>query len=228
MIKFWMRDAIVAVAVMAGVMSVPSAASAQTFTFTGSTQGAFNSNTLGGSDTLGGLTFNSGSFSVQAPAFVGGQASIGTGMGPGGSPPADTLGSFTLGATPFTYAGNTFTLAVSFTAPAGTTPGTQSTTALLTGQVVPSTSGPAGGVTVNFTSVPLAFAFPVGGVVGAGAFTLQVNPVDLTPSATPTAVSVTGRILVTAVPGPVAGAGIPAILGLAGVWYLRRRRLLAN
>ncbi len=27
-----------------------------------------------------------------------------------------------------------------------------------------------------------------------------------------------------AVPGPVAGAGLPALFGLAGAWFLRRRR----
>lgn len=32
----------------------------------------------------------------------------------------------------------------------------------------------------------------------------------------------------TAVPGPIAGAGLPALLGLAGAWFVRRRRALAG
>jgi LPXTG-motif cell wall-anchored protein len=31
-----------------------------------------------------------------------------------------------------------------------------------------------------------------------------------------------------AVPGPVAGAGLPALLGLAGVWFYRRRKAVAT
>jgi LPXTG-motif cell wall-anchored protein len=27
-----------------------------------------------------------------------------------------------------------------------------------------------------------------------------------------------------AVPGPIAGAGLPAVLGLAGAWFVRRRK----
>ena len=29
---------------------------------------------------------------------------------------------------------------------------------------------------------------------------------------------------VTAVPGPIAGAGLPALFGLAGAWFVRRRK----
>jgi hypothetical protein len=186
----------------------PSVAGAQTFAFSGVSSGCFGVACAPSSAaSIGNLGFTAGSFDVLAPAIVGAQASIGN--SPSSS---NNLGAFSLGAGNFNYAGTPFRLAVTFTLPTGTTLAAQSFNATLTGFVVKN----AGGVTFDFNNSPLSFSFP------QGTFTLRVNDVDV--SVAGANVPVTGRILITAVPGPVAGAGLLPLIGIGAVWLARRRR----
>jgi hypothetical protein len=202
-----LRSAAIGLALVAGAVGFSGAASAQTFTFAGTTAGCFGPGCAPApAASTGTLGFTAGAFNVLAPAVVGGQASIGN------SPTGNNLGEFSLAAGNANFNGQSFTLAVSFLLPVGTAPNTGTFNATLTGFVVAN----AGGVTVDFNNAPIAFTFP------EGAFTLQVNDLDV--SVAGTQVPVTGKIMITAVPGPVVGAGVPALLGLAGVWFYRRRK----
>ncbi len=202
-----LRSAAVGLAFAVGALGLSGAASAQTFTFAGTTAGCFTPGCVPNAvATTGNLGFAAGAFNVLAPQIVGAQASIGN------APLGNNLGEFSLAPGNFNYAGTSFTLAVSFVLPVGTAPNTGTFNATLTGFVVAN----AGGVSVDFNNAPIAFTFP------QGAFTLQVNDLDI--SVGGTQVPVTGKIVITAVPGPVIGAGIPALLGLAGVWFYRRRK----
>jgi hypothetical protein len=201
-----LRTAAVALAFTVGAVAYSGAASAQTFTFTGTTAGCFTAGCVPAPAAADGpLGFTAGAFSVLAPAFVGGNANIGN------SPVGNNLGTFALGGTPANFNGDVFRLAVTFTVPT-TSPTTGTFNAILSGVVV---AGPAGGAHIDFTTGAIPFTF------SQGAFTLTVNDVDVSPNGN---APITGQILITAVPGPVAGAGIPVLLGMAGAWFVRRRR----
>ncbi len=129
----------------------------------GSTSGTFTST---GTNTLNGLTFTNGSFNVTT---VGGFAAIGASAGS-----TNNLGTFTLNNTPASYTGQTFTLTVTFTAPAGITMGNPAmVSATLTGTV----EATAGGVFIDFDDVPVLVTFNNG--TTAGSFSLTVNNVSL-------------------------------------------------
>lgn len=209
----WMKAAGLAFAMASATLA--TSASAQVIGFSGFAQGCFSATacTPTNTATLGGLTYVRSSFSVAAPFVVGGMAGIGN------ATIGDNLGTFTLSNQVFNYttAAQNFTLGVTFTLPVGTSPSQQTFNAVLTGNVV---ANGVGGVNVDFDNTPIAFAFSNAGQ--SGAFTLKVNDVTLTPGGF--AVPVTGLITVTATPGPIAGSGFVALLGLAGVIAFGRGR----
>ncbi|HYP52139.1 MAG TPA: hypothetical protein VEQ42_01280, partial [Pyrinomonadaceae bacterium] len=136
-----------------------SVARADEVHISGYTNGCFNcaappntSATQG--DTLFGLTYTNSTFSGTT---AGGFRGIGGNPTPPGVQGFNNLGSLTLVGTPQAYAGNTFTLRVTFTAPQGIAGSNTSTfTAVLTGTVV---SDNVGGVRLDFDNTPILFTF---------------------------------------------------------------------
>jgi hypothetical protein len=190
-------------------------ASAQT-TFTGFTTGCFGaacvpSLTNAPASTVfdaSGLTYANSTFNVTSAGGVAGLGAMGM------TNPAlniDNLGSWTLTGTPFSYAGTSFTLRVSFTAPPGTTPTSALFTSAITGDVIATDNG---GLFIDFDNTPRSFTF------AGGAFNLIVQDVSLTPHGT--SVASTGFINVTSVPEPETYALLLA--GLGAVGFMARRR----
>jgi len=193
--------AAVAVAALAS-MAVPAAA--QQINFIGSTDGSFGAGSPGNSASLGGLAFLDSTFNVTTSngfVGIGAMATV---------PNVDNLGSFSLSGSPFNYTGAIFNLLVSFTAPAGTAPGNTLITSNLTGSV---TANDIGGVEIDFDNSLRNFTF------NGGSFNFRVADVNVTAGAPP--VAITGNI--RAVPGPIAGAGLPVLMALGGFVWLRRR-----
>lgn len=192
------------------------AASAAETTFIGFTNGCYNlSCPATSSDTdqsillAPGLTYNNSNFDATTS---GGFLSLGS---TGATTPAgnfNNLGSFTLSGTQANYVGNSFDLLVTFTAPAGTSPGQATFTDTITGSV---TANNQGGVFINFDNTPQHFTFT------GGEFDFFVNDVSLTAGQT---IALSGTIIsqVTAVPEPETYALFMA--GLAALTFMGRRR----
>jgi hypothetical protein len=205
------RILLTAVAGLALATTVASSPAKAEFVFTGFTDGCFGAACVPPTQsppqtaTLGGLTYLDSAFNVTT---AGGFVSIGSAPA---NPNIDNLGSFTLDGTPFTYTGSHFDLLVNFTAPPGTSPGSQIFTDSITG-VVASLSN--GGAFIDFDNTLKSFTFD------GGSFTFFVNDVSITAGQT---VPVTGTIVaVAAVPEPSTWAMM--ILGFFGVGFMAYRR----
>jgi hypothetical protein len=185
------------------------AASAVDVNFVGYTNGCFGlacvpvANSAPTAVTLpgSGLTFDNSTFNVTTS---GGFVALG-----------GTLGSMTLTGDPFNYAGDFFTLLVTFTAPPGAGPATFA--AELSGEV---TATGTGGLFVDFDNTAQSFTFD-----GGGSFKFAVNDFSVNPGET---VDLSGQILaatvrdVPQIPEPETYALFMA--GLAAVGFMARRR----
>jgi hypothetical protein len=135
----------------------------------------------------------------------------------------NNLGTLTLGTTPQAYAGEYFTLRVTFTAPGGISP-TNSVlfSTELVGNVI---SNGTGGVFVNFNNDPINFTFNDG--VNTGSFTFSVNDVSIDPAVSAMA-PISGQILsatqsTSTVPEPA--SVVLMATGLMGVGFAARRKM---
>lgn len=188
------------------------AANAVETTFVGYTDGCFGAvctpvQAVGASTAnLVGLTYTDSTFNVDT---AGGFAGLG---GTPGIPNLDNLGSFTLTGSPFAYTGQSFAILVTFSAPAGTNPGSILYRDSLIGTVGTTNNG---GVRVDFDNTPKTFTFD-----GGGSFTFNINDVSIAVGRT---ASVTGDLAVTSpIPEPETYALFMA--GLAAVGFMSRRR----
>lgn len=189
-------------AMLAGI-SVSSVAQAQTFSFQGSTAGCFNAGC-----SLSPLPTSTANLTFTPAANFQGTTSNGF-LAIGGS--ANNFGTFTVNSGSAVVAGTPFTLGINFSLPAGTTPSSTIYSATVFGSV---TAGTNGGYQILFNNPTRSFVF------SEGTFSLSLNNVSITAGGTN---DISGFIL--AVPGPIAGAGIPAlVLGLVAFSHLRRRR----
>jgi hypothetical protein len=147
-----------------------------------------------GTASFNGLTFTDGSFSISTDGTV-------------------NLGSFQLHNGTDNYI-TPFELLVTFSAPAGTTPGSGDFTAALTGHVTGDHDGP---VAINFDNTAQTFNY------AGGSFTLTVLDLNVPAGQQNTSVALTGTIQsVAAVPEPSTWAMM--ILGFAGVGFMAYRR----
>jgi hypothetical protein len=173
--------------------------------FTGSAAGCFGACVPAGSATDGQLSYLGSTFSDTT---IGNQVSFGSSAT---NPNVDNFGSFTLHNGNDGFTGDIFHLAITFTAPAGTSPNPGTYTALLSGSV----QGNTGSVSIDFDNTPQVFTF------AGGSFTLKINDVDLNLASNPS-VPVSGLIIASPVPEPSTWAMM--ILGFAGVGFLAYRR----
>jgi len=187
---------------VAGSALALGSTAANATTFIGATAGCFGASCApaAGTATVGGLTWNTGSFNQSdSNGFL----AIGSAT--------ENLGTFALldgGA--MTY-NSPFSLLVNFSAPPGVSPTSAVYSALVTGSV---TSSNTGGVFVDFDNTPQNFSFT------GGTFTFFVN--DLGVNAGGVATQITGVIRTTAIPEPATWGMM--LLGFLGIGMTMRRR----
>ena len=204
-----LQKAAIVLATLVGV-SVASSAEAQTFTFSGTSSGCFGTGctpTMASTSPVGNT-----SIAYVGTAFSG-QTSMGQ-LSIGGL--FNNFGMFTVVPGNASLNNQPFTLGVNFTVPSSAMPHGTSFSALVTGSVTLI----AGGYHIDFDNTARNFTFTTSSG-GPGVFSLTINDLDVFPSQ---ANAVSGTIFAMAVPGPIAGAGIPAlVLGLVGFFHFRRR-----
>ena len=144
-----------------------------------------------------GLTYNNSTFDVTT---AGGFVALG-----------GAIGSLTLTGDPFNYAGDFFTLLVTFTAPPGAGPATFS--AELSGEV---TANGTGGIFVDFDNTVQNFTFD-----GGGTFKFGMNDFSVLPGQT---VDLSGQITAAVSPIPEPETYALFMAGLAAVGFMSRRR----
>lgn len=185
-------------------------ANADEVTFTGTTAGAFNGGSFATTDTLLGLVYTSSTFNNTT---VGGQLDLGGNSSPGSD--FNNLGSFTLDTADNNYAGNNFSVEVTFTSPTGITGGSSVVfTDLITGSV----SSTSGGVFVDFDNTPQLFTFNDGNINGS--FSMFVNDLSLAPGQS---VSITAHIEGNQAPVPEPASMAAIGFGIVGIIGRRRR-----
>jgi hypothetical protein len=201
-------------AVAVATLSTAGSASAEVL-FTGYTNGCFRArctpepnNQVNAIDVNGGLTYRSATFNSSM------SDNLLVLYGEVGNPSVNNLGTFSLASNQANYnqSNDDFVLRVFFTSPAGTTPVTALFSADISGSVNPQGSGD---ITIDFDNSVRTFSS------AGGNFFFSVN--DLVLNAGQSA-SVTGQIRV---PGPIAGAGLPALMALGGFVWARRRKAAA-
>jgi PEP-CTERM motif len=192
----------------------------------GSTLGCFGAGcTPATSSTLLGLTFSSSTFAITTTS---GFASLNGNANPGAN--FNNLGSFTM-ATPGNFAGQTFTLQVTLTAPQGFVDPNPVTLVYSISSI-----GMNGGVIFEPTPFLVGFRFidlncepnPTGGIpgqqttCGTGAFVFSFHDVVIEPGQT---VPITGAIALAEQQIPEPTAMLLLGTGLAGIAMKMRKRL---
>jgi hypothetical protein len=173
----------------------------------GSASGTFNN----GLTSISGLSYTGSTFDTTSS---GGFYALGNNAG---TPNFNNLGSFTLTGAPGSYVGDTFTLDVTFTSPAGIQGSSSADyTATLFGNV---TANNQGGVEVAFTNSPQGFTFSNGKT--SGSFDLYVNQTSIT-AGNVSPVTGYGMAQAQAVPEPA--PMLCMLTGLLGVGIRSRRK----
>ena len=197
-----------AVALVVGVVGIANAGEVHV---AGSTEGRFNAQAFGATNSLLNLTYNNSTFD---------NTTVGNALDLGGDPNPtanfNNLGSFTLGNQNNVYNGNTFKLRVTFTAPSTIVGGNQ---AIFTDVVSGTVSGGLGGVFIDFDNTPQTFFYS--NATASGSFTFFVNDVSIAPSSI---VSLTGHITGSQAAVPEASTVAGVLSGMLGLFGMIRRR----